>query len=157
MSDATGFTSAPERYTAHGRETIDRIRDELGDAGFRAFCIGNAMKYEDRAGRKGDPEGDAEKARWYRQMVAHIDGKAEDPRSRREGFAPYTWRGEPAKHNCWTCELNKYEDGDGLCCLTDSHMIDLRESWAQAVHWDDKDMPCRDSDGCPGWAPKTTT
>lgn len=89
MSD-NGFSTAPERYTTQGRETIDRIRDDLGDEGFRAFCAGNATKYEDRAGAKGDPEGDAAKARFYRQMVTHLDGEAEDPRSGREGFVPYS-------------------------------------------------------------------
>lgn len=85
-----GFTAAPDRYTGEGRETIDRIRDVLGDDGFRAFCAGNAMKYEDRAGRKGDAVGDVEKARWYRQMVAYLDGEADDPRAGRPGFVGYS-------------------------------------------------------------------
>jgi len=151
MSDATGFTSAPERYTAHGRETIDRIRDELGDAGFRAFCIGNAMKYEDRAGRKGDPEGDAEKARWYRHMAAHIDGKAEDPRSDREGFVPYK---RELLQNCWTCAHNSFTNRGGSDCAKWS---DYTEAWFDDQPQDGKLMPPRDSDGCPGWAPKPTT
>ena len=89
MAD-NGFDIAPDRYTGEGRETIDRIRDVLGDDGFRAFCAGNAMKYEDRAGRKGDAVGDVEKARWYRQMVAYLDGEADDPRAGRPGFVGYS-------------------------------------------------------------------
>lgn len=88
---ATGFDRAPDRYTTKGRETIDRIRDTLGDAGFIAFCIGNAMKYEDRAGnKKGEAaETDAEKARWYRQMALHVKSGAADPRIDRPDFTPY--------------------------------------------------------------------
>lgn len=86
---ATGFDHAPTRYTAKGRETIDRIRDDLGDEGFVALCLGNAMKYEDRAGLKGSADEDMKKARWYRQMAAHVRGEAEDPRAHRAGFAPY--------------------------------------------------------------------
>lgn len=156
--DATGFNRAPNRYTAAGRETIDSIRDALGDKGFAAFCRGNAMKYVSRAGRKGDYWEDMAKAWWYAWMFLHVRGEAEDPRSGREGFVPYTWRGEPVKHNCrncWTCRFNEFEDGEGWCRLTDSNMSDLREIWAQAFLWDDRDMPPHDADGCPGWAPKS--
>ncbi len=90
MSDSVaGFDRAPDRYSARGRETIDRIRDTLGDEGFMAFCVGNAMKYEDRAGLKGDAETDREKARWYRQMADPVIGAAVDPRSERPDFQPY--------------------------------------------------------------------
>ena len=85
-----GFDRQPDRCTgADGRETIDAIRDELGDEGFRAFCVGNALKYEARAGRKGDSVGDADKARWYRRMAAHVRGYGPDPRAGRPDFAPY--------------------------------------------------------------------
>lgn len=69
--DPTGFQAAPDRYMSTGRETIDRIRDRLGDEGFVAFCNGNVLKYSDRAGLKGDPEGDAEKVRWYATRWLH--------------------------------------------------------------------------------------
>ena len=86
----TGTDAQPARYTrADGRETLDVIRDVLGDAGFIAFCIGNAMKYEDRTGKKGDAEEDRKKARFYRQMAAHVRGEGPDPRSGRPGFVPY--------------------------------------------------------------------
>lgn len=86
---AIGDDRAPDRYSAKGRETIDRIRDELGDDGFVALCLGNAMKYEDRAGLKGSADEDRKKAAWYRQMAAHVRGEADDPRVYRAGFAPY--------------------------------------------------------------------
>jgi hypothetical protein len=71
MSDSvTGFDRAPARYSAHGRETIDRIRDVLGDTGFVAT--------EDMA-----------KANWYRQMADHVAYGTLDPRAGREGFEPY--------------------------------------------------------------------
>lgn len=84
-----GFRAAPARYVQQDRETIDRIRDAMTDAGFVAFCLGTAMRYEDRGGAKGDPDGDAEKARWYRQMIRHVSGDGPDPRADRPGFVPY--------------------------------------------------------------------
>jgi hypothetical protein len=102
--DATGFYVAPARYSAHGRETIDRMRDatpalysfalsrgaSVADAVFYVHCILDAMKYEDREGKKGDPLEDMTKARWYRQMAAHAVGDAHDPRENRgAAFVPY--------------------------------------------------------------------
>jgi thymidylate synthase (FAD) len=87
---AVGSDRAPTRYTAQGRETIDRIRDSMSDDAFVAFCIGNAMKYEDRAGLKGSADEDTKKAMWYRQMAAYVVGGAEDPRAGRPNFVPYS-------------------------------------------------------------------
>lgn len=84
-----GFKTAPARYTQQDRETIDRIRDKLGDEGFAAFCVGTEMRYDDRRGAKGDPDGDNEKARWFRMMAAHVAGEGPDPRADRPGFVPY--------------------------------------------------------------------
>jgi hypothetical protein len=89
VDSAAGFDRAPDRYTGNDREAIDRIRDHLGDEGFVAFCVGNALKYEARDGRKGDPRGDADKAVWYRRMAAHVRGYGPDPRANRPGFTPY--------------------------------------------------------------------
>ena len=88
-NDATGFTSAPKHYATKERECIDRIRDDLGDAEFVAFCKGNVIKYRDRAGHKGDVEEDKEKATWYEAMAAHVEKGTPDPRSSRVGFVPY--------------------------------------------------------------------
>lgn len=107
-----GFDRAPDRYTGHGRETIDRMRDwchhaadrtaaaygrefaeHLGRSTFMAHCVCTAMKYRDRAGRKpGTPaEADLAKAGWYEQMAAHVlkPDLHPDPRSGRPGFQPY--------------------------------------------------------------------
>ena len=68
----------PVRYPAHyckGRryEPIDVIEDwELG------FCLGNAVKYISRAGRKGDALTDLRKATWYLDReIAKLAGEAE--------------------------------------------------------------------------------
>lgn len=84
-----GFDRAPDRYSQGSRETIDTIRDELGDDAFVAFCVGTARKYEDRRGHKGDASGDQDKARWYRAMAAHVRGEGPDPRAGRPEFVPY--------------------------------------------------------------------
>lgn len=112
---ATGFDRAPDRYMATGRETIDRERDQAHDVAeaflgpgatpdevvhlantlFSYHCDTVALKYLDRKGKKGPPEIDLEKARWYSQMAAHVRGEGvEDPRSGRPGFVPYVWHGE---------------------------------------------------------------
>lgn len=84
----TGFAEAPPHYAGE-REAIDVLRDEFGNEAFSIGCLWNARKYEMRAGRKGDPTGDAEKARWYRQMAAHVQGYGADPRESRPDFKPY--------------------------------------------------------------------
>ncbi len=112
---SAGFDRPPARYTRTGREAIDVMRDrahqlarrhlhdddgdaarQLADALFAYHCEATAMKYEARAGAKGDPGGDAEKALWYRRMAAHARGYGPDPRHERPGFEPYrpVWGGE---------------------------------------------------------------
>lgn len=75
----------PAHYRAGTVEVIDFIRDQLGDAGFVAYCRGNALKYHARAGKKGPAAEDYAKAAWYGQMAAHVlapDAHA-DPRGTR--------------------------------------------------------------------------
>ena len=116
-----GFDRAPDRYSRQARETIDRIRDEahawaehpdlcnnvsranpqaLADLLFAFWCHGNALKYADRRGAKGDAESDANKEHFYRMMAQHVlqgqvpsmrdsPGRTPDPRSERPGFKPY--------------------------------------------------------------------
>lgn len=118
---ADGFDRAPDRYTAHGRETIDRMRDlahtfaammrpgctraqrdDLADDLFAFHCFATALKYEDRAGLKGDANTDARKAAFYRGMAAHVAGEGPDPRAARPGFVPYR-RPSEAPATCSTC------------------------------------------------------
>ena len=57
----------PSHYTSGKYEVIDIIEDQLGADGIRGFCLGNAVKYICRAGKK-DPSKtrqDLEKAIWY--------------------------------------------------------------------------------------------
>jgi hypothetical protein len=57
MTDAVNH---PAHYTTHpsGVECIDIVEH-------MNFCRGNAIKYIWRAGMKGDPVEDLQKARWY--------------------------------------------------------------------------------------------
>jgi hypothetical protein len=111
----TGINQAPARYTAKGRETIDRMRDYcywvagewFGDRKitgvgalnaanklFVTHCRLTAMKYRDRLGLKEGvtPERDEKAAWFYEQMAAHVesDGQVPDPRSGRSDFQPYS-------------------------------------------------------------------
>ena len=59
-------------YDAGGIETIDIIKAKLGDAGFKCFCHGNALKYLARAQHKDDPMRDFEKAHYYIKLWMEI-------------------------------------------------------------------------------------
>jgi len=68
-------TDSPRHYTGGEVEVIDIIRAALGDAGFRAFCQGNVIKYALRAGKKGVGtfDQDMKKASNYALWAAGID------------------------------------------------------------------------------------
>lgn len=110
MSDI-GFDKAPAHYDGE-RETIDKIRDMLEhDIYFAFFCLGTAMKYQCRQGRKAAPTlwyrllallrivpsasalraEDRAKSRFYTQMARHVadPGVFQDPRAGRPGFVSY--------------------------------------------------------------------
>ncbi|MCA3732654.1 MAG: DUF3310 domain-containing protein [Phenylobacterium sp.] len=55
----------PPHYTDGGIEAIDYIEAKLGPDGFRSYCVGNALKYISRAGKKGSAKEDLSKAIWY--------------------------------------------------------------------------------------------
>lgn len=55
----------PPHYTDGGVETIDYIEAKLTPEQFSGYCLGNALKYISRAGKKGDAATDLAKARWY--------------------------------------------------------------------------------------------
>lgn len=56
----------PEYYKSKlGIDCIDVIGDVLGVEGFRGFCLGNAIKYIYRAGKKNNELEDLSKATWY--------------------------------------------------------------------------------------------
>lgn len=93
MTDTpTGHDRIPDRYAGHGRETIDEMRDYLGDYVFALHCDATALKYWRRMGKKGDPADDLAKMQWYQAMAAHVRTGSPDPRADRPGFAPYQRR-----------------------------------------------------------------
>lgn len=55
----------PVHYSGAGLECIDVIEAMLGPEGFRAFCLGNVLKYSWRHRQKNGPE-DLAKAKVYR-------------------------------------------------------------------------------------------
>ncbi len=60
----------PKHYTAGAIECIDAIHAALGDEGFKAYCIGNAMKYQWRYRLKNGQE-DLRKASVYLLWATH--------------------------------------------------------------------------------------
>jgi hypothetical protein len=72
MSEAVNH---PQHYTSHksGVECVD-IAEHLG------FCLGNALKYLWRSGKKGPADEDVRKAVWYlRRYMQSRERICEDP------------------------------------------------------------------------------
>lgn len=63
----------PSHYKHDGWEAIDVIKDVLGEEGFKAYCLGAALKYLLRIGRKDDAKVEAEKAKVY--LGWYIEGR----------------------------------------------------------------------------------
>lgn len=59
----------PAHYLGGGIETIDFIRAKLGRVGFRAYCLGNVLKYVSRWETKNGDE-DLQKALKYMEWAA---------------------------------------------------------------------------------------
>lgn len=119
QDSAVGYDRAPTRYTDDdGRELVDTMRDEahafadavieqvasdpdpryLADILFAFAARTHARTYLARRDKKGTPEQDDQKARWWAQMEAHALLHKHDPRSSRPSFQPYllrrvVWRG----------------------------------------------------------------
>jgi hypothetical protein len=54
-------------------ETIKVLRAWLTPEQFEGFCLGNAIKYLSRAGKKHtDPSEDLKKAAWYAQYLGEV-------------------------------------------------------------------------------------
>jgi hypothetical protein len=69
------MVNAPPHYRQGSIECIDAIRAALGKEGFIAYCKGQVMKYNWRAGLKGDACEDAKKAAWYQaRMIQEMEG-----------------------------------------------------------------------------------
>lgn len=96
-----GTDAIPARYDTGERETLDRIRDLLGDGLYVGGCLFNVLKYLDRSGKKGPASLDEDKALFYLQSAASVlfgfpDARNKrpsmfpDPRHKRPGFVPYS-------------------------------------------------------------------
>lgn len=59
------MVNLPPHYRSGGIECIDYLEAKLTSEQFVGFCLGNALKYLSRAGKKGDFSEDLAKARWY--------------------------------------------------------------------------------------------
>jgi pyruvate dehydrogenase complex dehydrogenase (E1) component len=59
------MVNLPPHYRSGGIEMIDYLEAKLTSEQFQGFCLGNALKYLSRAGKKGDFSEDLAKARWY--------------------------------------------------------------------------------------------
>lgn len=113
--DPTGLDQRPIRYDVEGRETLDRIRDVLGEHGYIAGCLFNVLKYLDRRGKKGDAAEDEAKALFYLQAALNAvrPDKAPDPRHHRATFEPYKRRETGLPNALYDLTL-KVERGDLL-------------------------------------------
>lgn len=62
-------------------ETIDFIKDKLGDKGFEKYCIGNVIKYLSRYEKKGNPLEDLQKAEQYLKWAIKTLGGMQNGRT----------------------------------------------------------------------------
>lgn len=58
----------PSHYTYGAIETIDYIKQVVGEEGFKGYCLGNILKYISRAEHKNGIE-DYKKAMWYLERL----------------------------------------------------------------------------------------
>ena len=65
MSDHDPVNKPAHYNFGGGIECIDYIRQVLGEDGFRAYCLGNTIKYIHRHPYKGKPKEDLKKAQYY--------------------------------------------------------------------------------------------
>lgn len=72
------MVNKPPHYTEGGIECIDYIEQILGIEGAIAFCRGNAIKYQHRAGKKWNTLEDLEKQQWYSAKALELIKKKED-------------------------------------------------------------------------------
>ena len=73
--DKEDMVNNSSHYTKGKYECIDVIRDNLGEEGFKAFCIGNATKYIHRHEHKNKPKEDLEKAIYYIKKAIDVIDK----------------------------------------------------------------------------------
>ena len=65
-ANTVDIVNHPPHYTdGKAVETIDVIKNELGQSGFESFLHGQIIKYLSRAGKKGSRLEDLQKAEWY--------------------------------------------------------------------------------------------
>ncbi len=74
----TDMVNSPDHYNQGDIECIDCIEAALGEEGFIAYCRGNAIKYNWRAGHKLDSVEDLKKAAWYSSMASGDDPRTPD-------------------------------------------------------------------------------
>lgn len=65
MSNSSEQINHPSHYLRFNDDPYEAIK--VIEAWGADFCIGNALKYLSRAGKKGDEREDLEKAMWYIQ------------------------------------------------------------------------------------------
>lgn len=66
----------PAHYNQGGVECIDYIRQVLGEEGFKAYCLGNTIKYLHRHDYKGKPKEDLLKAQYYlNAAISTLEGE----------------------------------------------------------------------------------
>lgn len=76
---SSDMVERPSHYLhGNGYETIDVIKDAIGEKGFAAYCQGNVLKYAIRARFKENPAQDMAKAAVYANWAAEAYERIED-------------------------------------------------------------------------------
>jgi len=72
MAENFDAVNRPAHYTNKNIEVITYIADTLTPEQTEGFCLGNALKYISRAGKKDNKIQDLEKAVWYLQRAISL-------------------------------------------------------------------------------------
>ncbi|ANA86997.1 hypothetical protein PBI_SOUPS_62 [Gordonia phage Soups] len=124
-----------EHYASTEIETIDFIADKLGPEGFKAYVLGNILKYASRAQFKGVFDDDLEKIRNYSVILQERQAKpaaAAEPRQ-------------------WARPEDAPEDVRVFKISDDSNYLVIRADGGGWLYWDPAEQPIEDLAGLGGW------
>ncbi len=131
-----------------GTDSEAPARKVIADEVFAYVCETHALKYRDRAGKKGSKEEDLGKADWWEGMELHVlePETHPDPRSERDDFEPY--RGP--REACAGCRHQVAPKGSNPTWGC-SRFEALGVGFQPLVLWWEKMILGEDHERCPEW------
>lgn len=119
-----------EHYNTGTIETIDYIADVLGPVAFRAYVLGNIIKYASRALYKGQYDSDIEKIRNYTVILQEQEQKTvtDTVGAIKSMIAQINEAGELIGHEDWE-KKPRVKPGDLVYVLPNPRLHESEEPW----------------------------